>query len=158
MKKPESESEEPKSPSPKWLKGVHHENSRVSRKHENRLAERLGGRRYSGSGNRPLSQKSHRKVLKDGKSRKDIREVESTDCGDLATPSFHFEHKFTRDQSMSLKLEWLDKVEAGAKRKLKDPGLIVTFQDEGGQVRKEYVAMPLSVYERLMRKAEANNG
>ena len=50
--------------------------------------------------------------------------------------------------------EWLDKVEEGAKRKLKDPGLIVTFQDPQGHVLKEYVAMPLMVYERLMRKIE----
>jgi hypothetical protein len=142
-------------PSPKWLKGVHHENSKVSKKHENRLAERLGGRRYSGSGNRPISRKSYRPVLKDGRSRK-IREVEGTDCGDLATPTFHFEHKFTRDQSLSVKLEWLDKVEEGAKRKLKDPGLIITFQDQQGHVLKEYVGMPIAVYERLMRKVDAD--
>lgn len=141
-------------PSPKWLKGTNAENSKLSKKHELRLAERLGGKRYSGSGNRPLSRKSYRKVLKDGRSRKDIREVEETDCGDLATPTFHFEHKFTRDQSLSVKLEWLDKVEAGAKLKLKDPGLIFTFQDNQGQVKKEYVSMPLAVYERLMRKAD----
>lgn len=157
MKKPE-ETDTPASPSPKWLKGVHTENSKQSKKHENRLAERLGGRRYSGSGNRPASTKRYRKVLRDGRSRKDIRETEATDAGDLATPTFHFEHKFTRDQSLSVKLEWLYKVEDGAKRKLKDPGLIVTFQDNGGRVIKEYVAMPLSVYERLMRKVEAADG
>lgn len=83
-----------------------------------------------------------------------MREVESTDGGDLATPKFHFEHKFTRDQSLSIKIEWLDKVEQGAKLKLKDPGLIITFQDQQGHVKKEYVAMPLTVYERLMRKVE----
>jgi len=140
-------------PSPKWLKGDHHENSKVSKKHELRLAERLGGRRYAGSGNRPISRKSYRPVLRGGRSRK-TREVESTDCGDLATPIFHFEHKFTRDRSLSVKMDWLDKVEEGAKRKLKDPGLIITFQDQQGHVQKEYVAMPISVYERLMRKVE----
>lgn len=155
MKKPEETDTPKEAPSPKWLKGVHHENSRQSKKHENRLANRLGGKRYSGSGNRPLSRKSYRKVLKDGRSRTDIREVESTDCGDLATPTFHFEHKFTRDNSMSVKLEWLQKVEEGAKKKLKDPGLIITFQDNQGHVKCEYVAMPLSVYERLMRKVES---
>lgn len=157
MKKPEEIVMKP-SPSPKWLKGTNHENSKVSKKHELRLAERLGGRRYSGSGNRPVARKSYRKVLKDGRSRSDIREVEETDCGDLATPKFHFEHKFTRDQSLSVKLEWLDKVESGAKMKLKDPGLIITFQDQQGHVRKEYVAMPIDVYERLMRKVEAADG
>lgn len=153
MKKPE-ETDTEASPSPKWLKGTNSENSKLSRKHEQRLAQRLGGKRYSGSGNRPLSRKSYRKVLKDGRSRTDFREVESTDSGDLATPDFHFEHKFTRNESLSVKLEWLDKVEVGAKLKLKDPGLIVTFQDGEGRVKKEYVAMPLAVYERLMRKAK----
>ena len=153
MKKPE-ETDIKEPPSPKWLKGVNHENSKVSKKHELRLADRLGGKRYAGSGNRPVSRKSYRPVMKGGRSRTNHREVESTDCGDLATPTFHFEHKFTRDQSLSVKLEWLDKVEEGAKRKLKDPGLIVTFQDQQGHVLKEYVAMPITVYERLMRKAE----
>jgi hypothetical protein len=157
MRKP-GETDIKPSPSPKWLKGTNHENSKVSKKHENRLADRLGGKRYSGSGNRPLVRKSYRKVLKDGRSRNDLREVEATDCGDLATPKFHFEHKFTRDQSLSVKLEWLDKVEEGAKLKLKDPGLIITFQDQQGHIRKEYVAMPISVYERLMRKVEAADG
>lgn len=153
MKKPEATDTE-ESPSPKWLKGTNFENSKISKKHELRLAQRLGGKRYSGSGNRPLARKSYRKVLKDGRPRNDMREVESTDSGDLATPKFHFEHKFTRDQSLSVKLEWLDKVEYGAKLKLKDPGLIITFQDQEGHVKKEYVAMPLAVYERLLRKAE----
>lgn len=158
MKKPE-ETDTKVAPSPKWLKGNNYENSKVSKKHENRLADRLGGRRYSGSGNRPISRKSYRKVLKDGsRKRTDIREVEATDNGDLATPKFHFEHKFTRNESLSVKLEWLDKVEIGARLKLKDPGLIVTFQDQQGHVLKEYVAMPLDVYERLMRKIEAADG
>lgn len=147
------------SPSPKWLKGTNHENSKVSKKHENRLAARLGGQRYSGSGNRPISRKSYRKVLNDGSRRRlDLREVEDTDNGDLATPKFHFEHKFTRNESLSVKLEWLDKVEIGAKGKRKDPGLIITFQDQHGHVLKEYLAMPLTVYERLMRKIEAIDG
>lgn len=152
-KKPE-ETDTNKGPRPKWLDGTNYENARQSKKHENRLAALLGGKRYSGSGNRPLSRKRYRPVLRDGRSRRDIREVEATDCGDIATPTFHFEHKFTRDKSLSVKMEWLDKVEEGAKLKMKDPGLIITFQDTQGHPLKEYVAMPLSVYERLMRKAE----
>lgn len=152
MKKPESLPRP--APSPKWLKGVNHENSRVSKKHENRLAARLGGRRFGGSGNQPMVAKSYRKVLKGQRSRTDIREVEATVNGDLATPEFHFEHKFTRNQSMSIQLEWLEKVEQGARVARKDPGLIVTFQDQQGHVSKEYVAMPLDVYERLMRQAK----
>lgn len=148
------ETEEKSSPSPKWLQGTNHENAKIAKKHEYRLAERLGGKRYPGSGNRPLVRKSYRKVLKGGRSRPGMREVESTDNGDLATPKFHFEHKFTRNESLSVKLEWLDKVEQGAKLKMKDPGLIITFQDQQGHVQKEYVAMPLTVYERLMRKVE----
>jgi len=156
MKKP-GETDTKQGPSPKWLEGVHHQNSKQSKKHEYRLADRLGGKRYSGSGNRPLARQRYRPVLKDGHPRTDITEVEATDCGDLATPTFHFEHKFTRNKSLSVKMEWLEKVEQGAKLKLKDPGLIVTFQDNGGEPLKEWVAMPLVVYERLMRKAGMPN-
>ena len=146
------------SPSPKWLKGTNHENAKIAKKHENRLADRLGGKRYAGSGNRPLSRKSYRKVIKGEKMRTDLVETESTDNGDLATPDFHFEHKFTRDESMSVKLEWINKLEVGAKLKHKEPGLIVTFQDQLGHVKKEYVAMPIETYERLMKAARKNDG
>jgi hypothetical protein len=138
MKKPEeTDTEAVKPPSPKWLEGDHHENSRQSKKHERRLAERLGGRRYAGSGNKRWSRHSR---------------SDSTDKGDIATPRFHFEHKFTRADSMSVKQEWLAKVEEGAKLRFKDPGLIVTFQDQYGHPEDEWVAMPLDVFERLMAK------
>ena len=146
-----------KPPSPRWLEEdnpTNRENSRQSKKHEQRLAARLGGKRYSGSGNRPWARQRYRKVLKDGHTRPDMTEHEDTDCGDLSTPTFHFEHKFTRNSSLSVKLDWLDKVEEGAKHRLKDPGLIITFQGENGEPVKEYVAMPLAVYERLMKKSE----
>ena len=140
MKKPvETDTPEVKPPSPKWLDGVHHENSRQSKKHERRLAERLGGKRYAGSGNRRWSNHSR---------------SESTDKGDIATPTFHFEHKFTRADSLSVKQEWLKKVSDGAKMRFKDPGLIITFQDLQGHPEDEWVAMPLEVYERLMAKVK----
>ena len=136
-----------KSPSPKWLDGDHHENSRQSKKHERRLAERLGGKRLSGSGNRAWSKNTR---LGDPKG----FHVGRTDQGDIATPEFHFEHKFTRADSLSVKQSWLSKVSEGAKMHLKDPGLIITFQDQYGHPEDEWVAMPLEVYERLMAKAK----
>ena len=130
--------QEDQGPKPKWMDGPNRENSRQSKRHELRLSERLGGKRYAGSGNRKWSRNAR---------------SENTDKGDITTPTFHFEHKFTRADSLSLKREWLGKVREGAKLHMKDPGMIFTFQDDKGKPSEEWVAMPLDVYERLIRKA-----
>ena len=133
-KKPDDEQ---KGPSPKWLDGNQYENAGKAKKHENRLASRLGGKRYAGSGNRRWSKWV-------GSS--------DTDKGDIATPEMHFEHKFTRDASISLKLEWLDKVKEGARKFHKDPGMIITFEDSHGKPKEEWAILPLTVFEQLIRK------
>ena len=139
MKKRELIDGQDPGPSPRWLEGDNQDNARQSKKHERRLATRLGGKRYAGSGNRKWSNHAR---------------SDNTDKGDIATPKFHFEHKFTRAASMSIQKEWLEKVTDGSKLRMKDPGLIITFQDQQGQPLQEWVAMPLDVYERLMRKVE----
>jgi hypothetical protein len=157
IKKPDPTAIPVESPSPNWLKGDHYSNSKQSKRHELRLAECLGGKRYSGSGNRRWSRYSRGNIPSSGRKVPGKRQSDDTEQGDVATPKFHFEHKFTRAQSMSVQLEWLDKVEEGAKRKLKDAGLIITFQDQQGRPIKEYVAVPLSVYLRLMQKVEQSD-
>jgi hypothetical protein len=133
-------------PEPKWLKGSNHDNARQAKKHETRLASRLGGFRYTASGSKQFSRYTNAAA-----------NPRETDKGDIATPKFHFEHKFTRAKSLSLQLEWLVRVRDGAKIRLKDPGLIFTFQNQQGQVLEEWVSMPLDVFERLMSKSEGND-
>jgi hypothetical protein len=155
MKKPEKTDTTEVGPRPKWLEGDHHQNSRQSKGHELRLAKLLGGKRYAGSGNRKWSRYTRGRVHKVKLKVPDTRYNEDTSQGDIATPKFHLEHKFTRASSMVVQLDWLAKVEEGAKRVMKDPGLIFTFQDSLGKPRYEYVAIPLEVFARLMRKLEA---
>lgn len=153
----DEETNTPRSPTPKWLDSNYNENAKQSKKHERRLSQRLGGKRYSGSGNRKWSRYARRKLAK-GESLKRRPGVvdENTDHGDIATLKFHFEHKYTRAQSLSILLSWLQKVKEGARRHMKDPGLIFTFQDQTGHPIEEWVAMPLTTYEILMRRVESD--
>jgi hypothetical protein len=124
-----------KKPSPKWLEdgGDRGARTRRSKRSEEKLAERLGGRRLSGSGNRPWS-----------------RFDKTTEQGDVGIPGFHLEHKETEDESIGLKRAWLHKVEAGARRKMKDPGLVMKFVRPVGEEDEEYVIVPLEVFQRLL--------
>lgn len=131
-----------KSPSPKWLEGKHHSNTAISKGHETRITKKLGGKKYRGSGNRRWSRWSS---------------TSETDKGDLATPEFHFEHKFTRDKSISLKLEWLDKVGEGARLRKKDPGLIITFHGGPAHAPEDWVMVRLEALEQLLKKVSAND-
>lgn len=161
MSKSEKTDTGPRAPSPKWLEGSHHSNAPKAKAHENRLAKRLGGKRYNGSGNR-IWKKAETRSARTGEkpsaalwTRAKPKE-RKTDNGDLATPKFHFEHKFTRDASMSVKREWLDKVREGAEQHMKTPGLIITFDNTApGSEHEEWAMVPLDVLERLIRKAEA---
>ncbi len=76
-----------------------------------------------------------------------------TDGGDLGTKDFHLESKGTEKKSLAVTRVWLDKVREGAKRKGKDPGIILTFeaQKEPRCAREEWVLLPLEVFERLRR-------
>ena len=123
-----------KKPSPKWLEdgGDRGARTRRSKKSEEKLAARLGGRRLPGSGNKPWS--NHDKT---------------TAQGDVGVPGFHLEHKETEGESIGLKREWLHKVESGALRTMKDPGLVMKFVRPVGEEDEEYVFLPLEVFERL---------
>jgi len=108
---------------------------RHSRKSEDKLAHRLDGRRLPGSGNKPWS-----------------RYDKTTAKGDVGIKGFHLEHKETGDESIGLKREWLRKVEEGALRVMKDPGLVMKFVRPVGQEDEEYVILPIEVFERLLRE------
>ena len=123
------------SPKPKWLTDDHgnHDRARRSRKHEQRIATAMGGRRIARSGGKAWS-----------------RWDKTTDQGDIKTPIFHLEHKRTDKDSMSVKKEWLDKVSDGAQRVGKDPGVVITFEDPVKGKVEDWVLVPLAVAKRRM--------
>jgi hypothetical protein len=105
---------------------------------ENRIAKTFGGRRLPRSGGRRWSATDS-----------------TTDQGDVTSPDFLIEHKHTVKDSISLKKEWLRQVEAGARRKGKDPALVLTFETADRRDRDDYVVVPLSLFERLRSLAKA---
>lgn len=107
---------------------------RRSRANEERFAEKLGGRVASGSGNRAVGNTDKRTL-----------------GGDIKALQFLIEHKYTEKESMSIKLAWLLKVEAGAQRIGKDHALGITFEEGEGRSRKDFMLIPLEVFERLCR-------
>ena len=123
-------SEERQGPRPKWL-DPNYDKYKKSKKHETRLANRLGGKRLPRSGGLAWSKWD-----------------KTTDGGDLTNDDFLFEHKMTEAKSISLKRDWLEKVTEGARSKLKDPAMILTFE---GNIRapKDWVLIPLEIFETL---------
>lgn len=127
--------EERPKPRPRWL-DPNYDKYKRSKKHEVRLANRLGGRRLPRSGGLPCSKWD-----------------KTTEGGDLANEGFLFEHKRTETKSMSLKVDWLKKVTDGARAKMKDPAMILTFE-RGLKIPKDWVLIPLEVFEALVKGDE----
>jgi hypothetical protein len=102
----------------------------------------MHGRTYSGSGNRRHSAYD-----------------KNTKRGDIGSMDFHVEHKGTTNKkSISIKKEWLRKVEDGAKVQVKDPALAFTFESEDGREHNDYMILPLEVFQRLCRSAGVDGG
>lgn len=107
--------------------------ARRSKKHENRIANQLAGKRLPRSGGLQWSASD-----------------KSTLGGDIATPSYIIEHKRTQAESMSIKKEWLLKVKEGATKHGKEPMLVITFETPNpANPNEDWVAVPLSVWKRL---------
>lgn len=106
---------------------------RRSKKHESRIATALGGKRLPRSGGLAWS-----------------KHDSTTAGGDVQTAIEVVEHKRTEKKSMAVQLEWLHKVAAAAKRSLKDPAVVLTFED-GLKQPEDWVLIPLDVYTRLTR-------
>lgn len=77
-------------------------------KSERKTAKRLGGATRPGSGSL------------DGAK------------GDIMLPQFLIENKCTEHKSISLKLDWLDKISREARAEGKAPGLAIQFVDKNG--------------------------
>lgn len=105
-----------------------------SKKHEERIGHALHGRRIPRSGG--LSWSSW-----DSK----------TAGADIRGSGFKIEHKRTERKSLSITLDWLLKVREGAAISMLEPALAFTFE-RGPLKPEDWVAVPLDVFERLIRK------
>lgn len=114
----------------KWLENPNHDRAKRSRKQEDRIANKLGGRRLPRSGGRHWSKYD-----------------KTTDDGDIATPDLHVEHKRTDKKSISVKREWLEKVREGAAKFGKHPALVITFEDPSKPYSQpeDWIMVPLDV-------------
>lgn len=115
----------------KWI-DQDHDRYRKSTKQEDRIAALVGGKRLKRSGGMYWSGRW------DG----------GTEGGDVVSPEFVIEHKRTRRQGYTLKVDTLDKVREGAQRKSRDAALVITF--ERGRALDDWVVVPLKTLLRLL--------
>lgn len=143
-----SDEQEPKKVRPKWM-DPNYDRFKRSKKHENRLATRLGGKRLPQSGAKRLSKYTIGAQTDLGKTPETI-----TMNGDLALPDFWVEHKRTDTGTMSIKKEWWLKVQAGARAADREPSLFITFEERASPSSKpiDLVLIPLEVFERMRGK------
>lgn len=123
----------------KWLE-PNTDRKRRSNKNEHRLAKKLsGGKRIKQSGGALWSPRERGSGTR------------TTEGGDVKTKDFHLENKRTDKQSMSVQREWLDDVKTAARRVMKEPGVILTFETKF-QPPEDWVMVPIEVFERLRSK------
>lgn len=136
----------------KWAE-PNHDRYRKSRKHEERIAKALGGRRLPNSGGKLRS-----KYSKVGKaSNVSFRGEEHSEGfanvtldGDIGQRKFHVEHKRTVHESMTVKKEWWLKVKDGASSTDTTPALVLTFESKRlGEPDLDLAVVPFSLLKRL---------
>ena len=130
---------------PKWA-DPNYDRAKRSKKHELRLAARLGGKRLPMSGAKQATRTAYRPTTSTS-GRTEI----VTAQGDIVLPDVLIEHKRTETGTMSIKREWWEKVAEGAKASGKEPMLLLTFEYKNRPSAKpiDLVTIPLEVYERL---------
>lgn len=101
--------------------------------HEQETARMIGGKRHRGSGASPWMK------------------------SDASSAEYQFECKQTGDASMSLKLEWLQKISMEAAGMGKTPGLHVRFLRDMPGVSQDWVMVPASEFKRLLHAAGGQN-
>lgn len=126
-----------KNGAPKYL-DANHGRVKRSKRHETRLAKELGGKRLPASGAKPYG----------------ARDL-NTSGADIKTERFMVQHKGTERDSIGVKREWLHELTVEAKRRYKQPMLIVTFEKET-RFPSEWVAIPKDVFLRMMASLGAD--
>jgi len=111
----------------------------ISRPHEDSIADELGGRRHRGSGSSPW-----------------LKGDVSADPLGLGAEVL-VECKATSAASMSVKAEWLAKVTKEAEERAgRIPALAIRFErleELAPGAERDWIAVPLSEFRRLLRKA-----
>jgi hypothetical protein len=109
-----------------------------SKRHEARLADRLGGRRMPVSGALAWSSSDP-----------------TTLGADVDSPFLTIEHKRAepKTKSIGVKRDWLRQVCAAANRYMKTPAMILTFEGEK-VMEQDWVLLPLPFVERMLKTLE----
>lgn len=120
---------------------------KASRRQEERLAEKLGGERVSGSG----AGRSETRPVRHGKA----RAGGEMSRGDVTTEPLLVEAKSTGHKSMSVKMAWLEKIYREAASERKAPGLGITFErrSEWPGFPQDWTAVPTEWLRAVLEKA-----
>ncbi len=97
-------------------------------------------------------QKSERKTAKRLGSRTRPGSGSVAGCkGDILLTDYLVENKSTEHRSISLKLDWLDKISVEAREESKVPALAIQFVDKAGNSKKRgrWVMIPESEFKEL---------
>lgn len=133
---------------PKWM-DPNYDRFKRSKKHENRLAAKLGGKRLPQSGAKRLSKYAFK-----AQTSLDVKPDTITMNGDIALKDFWIEHKRTDTGTMSIKREWWEKLVEGARAADREPALLVTFEKKASPSSKpvDLVLITLEAFERMRGK------
>lgn len=127
MRRSKFHDEPPKKPKPKGL-GL--DGNALSKRQEQRVATRTGGRRVPGSGCVPGMK------------------------GDVDSRFRLLECKTTAKKSIRIEQQWLTKITREAGMKMKTPGLVFSFPDMPSDVEQDWVIVPMRDFTALLRDAE----
>lgn len=123
-----------------------------SKQQEERVADKLGGKRVSGSGAGRVQTGASSSGIKAGGARAGVEE--KSNKGDVTSKALLTEAKSTSNLSMSVKMAWLEKIYAEAVSEDKTPGLAISFErrSEWPGFPQDWVAVPAEwLYEQLQR-------
>lgn len=121
---------------------------RKSIKQERRLAETLGGRVVSGSGNKSAVRSSAGRTISRGGHHK------TNNPGDVVLGDFLIDAKRTEAKSIRLDSEMFVKIQLEADSVGKEPALALELQGLSPMTEKDWIAMPKSVFIKLLGGAE----
>lgn len=103
--------------------------------HENRIKQELNGKLVAGSGSIRHSQMS----------------PDSQGFDIRIGKNYAIEHKMTEKESISIKKEWISKIEQLAFSENRTPTIIITFAEEG-QPPKDYALIPLKTFKKFINE------
>lgn len=139
----------------KWA-DPNHDRYKRSKKHEERIAKELGGRRLPNSGGKMRDKYAKvplvSKVSFRGEDTEASRNI--TLDGDIGQRRLHVEHKRTVKDSIGFKKEWWTKVAEGARSTDTIPALVFTF--ESGRLGVEDLDLAVVPFALLKRWAAGN--